>query len=81
MATTIKKEIVTLRTAWECGERMGIVVGRCPVVGLRYAKGDEKQPFQSRAEIEAQLSGLPEAKADELWEVLYYYSVRMARRV
>ena len=71
LATTIKKEIVTLRTAWKWGERMGVVQGRCPVEGLRYAKGDEKPPFQSRAEIERQLPGLPKDKAGELWEVLY----------
>ena len=71
LPTTIKKEIVTLRTAWNWGVRMGIVAGRCPVDGLRYAKGDEKPPFQSRAEIERQLPGLPPAKADELWDCLY----------
>jgi hypothetical protein len=68
---TIKKEIVTLRTAWNWGARMSIVSGRCPVDGLRYAKGDEKPPFQTRAEIERQISGLPQAKADDLWEALY----------
>jgi integrase len=71
LPTTIKKEIVTLRTAWNWGSRMGIVEGRCPVDGLRYAKGDEKPPFQTRAEIERQLPGLLQEKADELWEVLY----------
>ncbi len=45
--------------------------GSCPVDGLRYAKGDEKPRFQSRAEIERQLPGLPQEKASELWEVLY----------
>jgi integrase len=71
LPTTIKKEVVTLRTAWNWGARMEIVSGRCPVDGLRYAKGDEKPPFQSRAEIERQLPGLPPAKADELWDCLY----------
>jgi integrase len=71
LPSTIKKEIVTLRTAWNWGARMGIVAGRCPVDGLRYAKGDEKPPFQSRAEIERQLPGLSKQKADELWDVLY----------
>jgi integrase len=71
LPTTIKKEIVTLRTAWKWGERMGIVEGRCPVDGLRYAKSDEKPPFQSRAERERQLPGLSKEKAAELWEVLY----------
>jgi integrase len=71
LPVTIKKEIVTLRTAWNWGARVGIVTGRCSVDGLRYAKGDEKPPFQSRAEIERQLPGLSPQKADELWEVLY----------
>ncbi len=50
---------------------MGIVAGQCPVDGLRYAKADEKPPFQSRAEIERQLPGLPKPRADELWDVMY----------
>ncbi len=58
---------------------MGIVAGRCPVDGLRYAKGDEKPPFQSRAEIERQLPGLPRHKADELWEVLYLTAAEVER--
>lgn len=68
---TIKKEIVTLRTAWNWGARMGLVAGRCPTDGLRYAKEEEKPPFQTRAEIERQLPGLPPAKTGELWEALY----------
>jgi integrase len=76
---TIKKEIVTLRTAWNWGARMGIVSGRCPADGLRYAKGDEKPPFQTRAEIERQLPGLPHPKADELWEVLYLTAAEVDR--
>jgi integrase len=71
LPVTIKKEIVTLSIAWNWGARMDLVAGRCPVDGLRYAKGDEKPPFQSRAEIERQLPGLPLGKADELWEALY----------
>lgn len=71
LPTTIKKEIVTLRGAWNWGVRMELVVGRCPADGLRYPKGDEKPPFQSRAEIERQLPGLSPHKAAELWEVLY----------
>jgi len=38
---TIKKEIVTLRTAWNWGVRMKIVSGRSPYDGLRYPKSDE----------------------------------------
>jgi integrase len=68
---TIHKEIVTLRTAWNWGVRMKIVSGRYPYDGLRYPKADEKPPFQTRAEIERQLPGLPPKKAAELWEALY----------
>ena len=71
LPTTIKKEVVTLGTAWKWGARMGIASGQCPVDGLRYAKDDEKPRFQSRAEIQRQLPGLPKAKAAGLWDVLY----------
>jgi integrase len=68
---TIKKEIVTLRTAWNWGVRMKIVSGRYPYDGLRYPKSDEKPPFQTRREIERQLPGLPPQKQAELWAALY----------
>jgi hypothetical protein len=32
---TIKKEIVTLRTSWNWGVRMGMIAGRFPNAGLR----------------------------------------------
>ncbi len=70
---TIKKEIVTLRTAWNWGVRMKIVAGRFPYDGLRYPKTDEKPPFQTREEIKRQLSGLTAQAADELWEALYLH--------
>jgi integrase len=68
---TIKAEIVTLRTAWNWAAKMGIVSGRYPYDGLRYPKGNEKPPFQTRDEIERQLTGLTDGQADELWEALY----------
>ena len=68
---TIKKEIVTLRTAWNWGVRMNIVAGRYPNGGLRYPKSDDKPPFQTRAEIKRQFPGLPADKVAELWESLY----------
>jgi integrase len=69
--STIKKEIVTLRTAWNWGVRMKIVSGRYPYDGLRYRKTDEKPPFQTREEIERQITGLSPHKAAELRESLY----------
>ena len=71
LPTTIKQEVVALRTAWNWGVRMGIVAGRCPVDGPRCAKGDERPPSRSRDEIERQLPGLRKEKADELREVPY----------
>lgn len=68
---TIRKEIVTLRTAWNWGVRMKIVSEPYPYKGLRYPKTDEKPPFQNRQEIERQLPGLTPDKQDELWEALY----------
>ncbi len=79
LPATIRKEIVTLRIAWNWGARMGIVDGRCPADGLRYAKSEEKPPFQSRTEIERRLPGLPPHKASELWEVLYLTADEVGR--
>ena len=58
---TIRKELVTLRTAWNWGVKMGHVAGSFPNGGLRYPKHDEKPPFQTREQIERQLAGLGEA--------------------
>jgi integrase len=71
LPATIRKEIITLRTAWNWGARMGIVAGRYPYDGLRYPKSDEKPRFQTRQEILRQLPGLVQQKADELWQCLY----------
>jgi len=68
---TIKKEIVTLRTAWNWGVRMKIVSGRYPYDGLRYPKSDEKPPFQNREEIERQIPGLTAKQAADLYDALY----------
>lgn len=72
-ATTIQKEIVTLRTAWNWAERMELVTGRFPNRGLRYPKTTERPPFMTRAEIERRLAtgGLTEAEQAELWDALY----------
>jgi integrase len=72
-AATIKKEIVTLRTAWNWADKMALVAGRFPYHGLRYPKTDEKPPFQTIAEIERRLAagGLTAAGRQELWECLY----------
>ncbi len=71
-ATTIHKEIVTLRTAWNWAVKMKLVSGKFPNDGLRYPKTTEKPPFQTREEIERQISsGLTEAEQALLWDALY----------
>ena len=55
--STIRKEIATLRAAWNWGEPMGLTAGRFPNRGLRYPKADEKPPFMTMAEIERQIAG------------------------
>jgi integrase len=66
---TIKKEIVTLRTAWNWGVQFGLVTGRFPNRGLRYPKSEEKFPFMTWQEIERQIAA--GGDPDELWECLY----------
>lgn len=72
-AATIKKELISLRTAWNWGARMKIVAGRFPYDGLRYPRSAEKPPFQTRQEIERKIKagGLTEAEIAELWDALY----------
>ena len=66
---TIRKEIATLRAAWNWGGPMGLTDSPFPSKGLRYPKADEKPPFMTLKEIERQFA----AGGDEetLWEALY----------
>jgi integrase len=70
---TIRKEVVTLRTAWNWGVQMGLLTGRYPNKGLRYPKFAEKPPFQTWAEIERRIKagGLTMKEIAELWDSLY----------
>jgi integrase len=65
---TIRKEIATLRAAWNWGEPMKLTIGRFPSKGLRYPKAEEKPPFMTMAEIEHQVGA---GEQDGLWETLY----------
>ncbi len=68
-AVTIKKELDTLRSAWNWAKRMGFVQDDFPGAGLVYPKGREKLPFMTWTEIERRIAagGDPE----ELWECLF----------
>lgn len=69
---TIRKEIATLRAAWNWGEPMDLTSGRFPSKGLRYPKADEKPPFMTMEEIERQIDA--GGDPDTLWEALYLQS-------
>jgi integrase len=70
---TIRKEIVTLRTAWNWGVQMGWLKGVFPNKGLSYPKFEEKPPFQTWGEIERRIKagGLTEKETQILWDSLY----------
>jgi integrase len=69
---TIRKEMATLRGAWNWGQPMKLTQGQFPSKGLRYPKADDKPPFMTMSEIERQIA----AGGDEatLWEALYLQS-------
>jgi integrase len=67
---TMRKELATIRAAWNWGQPMGLTSGHFPAKGLRYPKGKEKPPFMTRAQIEREIAAGHE-DPDELWECLY----------
>jgi integrase len=72
-ATTILKEIQTLRTAWRWGAKNGLVTGPFPNDGLRYPRTSDKPVFMTRQEIERHIKagGLDDADIADLWHSLY----------
>jgi hypothetical protein len=55
-AATIKKEIVSLRTAWNWGLRMGLVTGRFPNDGLRFPRAPHDWLAHARSPLTPALS-------------------------
>ena len=76
-AITIKKELDTLRSAWNWGKRMGHVQDDFPGAGLVYPKGEEKLPFMTWTEIERRIAAGGDAK--ELWECLFLREPEIAK--
>ena len=72
-AGTIRKELVTLGSAWRWAVTMELIRESFPDRGLRWPKTDEKPPFQTWDEIERQIDQdrLTSADADLLWDCLY----------
>jgi len=71
--TTIRKEIATLRAAWNWGMQAGLVTGPFPHRGLKFPKTTEKPPFRTWEEIEKQIETcqVTEAGQQDLWDCLY----------
>lgn len=72
-SATIKKEIVTLRTAWNWAKRAKLVAEPFPYEGLRYPRTTEKPPFQTRKEILRKIAGggLSPGDIADLWDAMY----------
>jgi integrase len=68
-AVTIRKELDTLRSAWNWAKRMGYVQDDFTGAGLVYPKGKEKLPFMTWTEIERRIAAGGDPK--ELWECLF----------
>ncbi len=79
---TIRKEIVTLRTAWNWAEKMLMVAGRFPYHGLRYARSDEKPPFQTVEEIKRRIKagGITTATAGSIEVTAKEIIVHLSKR-
>jgi integrase len=66
---TLKKEMASLRAAWNWAVRSELLVGIFPGRALVYPKSDEKPPFQTREEIERKIGrgGLNAHQIADLW--------------
>jgi integrase len=66
---TVKKEIITLGTAWSWARRALDLKEPFPGVALEYPKGKEALPFMTWEEAEARIAAGDDAK--EVWDCLY----------
>jgi len=71
--TTIRKELSTFSAVWSWGRATGRVDGPFPNKGLRFAKTNERPPFQTKEEIDRQIArgSLSENEQEALWDCLY----------
>lgn len=68
-AATIKKEIVSLRTAWNWARRQLGLQQEFPGSGLDYAKTEESLPFMSWEEAERRISAGDDP--EPIWDCVY----------
>ena len=77
---TLKKELASLRAAWNWGVQGKRLKGPFPNKGLVYPKADEKPPFMTWQEIERRVKGggLNEKQVEELWDCLFLQQPEVA---
>jgi integrase len=68
-AATIKKEIISLRTAWNWARRHLGLVEEFPGGGLDYAKTEEGLPFMTWEEAEARIAAGDDP--EQIWDCVY----------
>lgn len=70
---TVKKELVTLRTAWNWARHMTLLDRPFPNRGLKFPKLSQKPPFLALAEVERRLArgGLADHEQAALWQSVF----------
>ncbi len=70
---TMRKEIASLRAAWNWAVHAKLLTGPFPNKGLKFPKTTEKPPFQTWEQIARQIaqSALTAAEQQELWDCLF----------
>lgn len=69
--TTIRKEVVTLRTVWNWAKHSKLVQGEFPTRGLKYPKGDEKPAYMPFQDLLRKTKRMDQSEAAELWECAF----------
>jgi integrase len=69
--TTIRKEVVSLRTVWNWARHSKLVQGDFPTRGLKYPKGTEKPPYMPFQDILRRTKRVSAEQAAELWECAF----------
>ena len=71
--STIRKELVTLRTVWNWANELELVDSKLTLKKLRFPKSFELLPFQTRSQIEQRIENgkLGQTEIDEMWEALF----------
>jgi integrase len=70
---TTKKELATLRAAWNWAVQAGLLVGAFPNRGLRFPKTSEKPPFRTFAEVSELVlrENITGVERQELWDCVF----------